>query len=195
MDDTYEVIRYLEPGDDNPNDATTDYYNPLHYAYPMAVQTDEGAVEIIVKFLITQALPERDNINFEYKGTHYCLPFFEKWPEVSLPPTDFLDVNMNGYQVGEAPYYLIPAIVRARRLNGHAAEWLPIQDDGSWTEAGSELLDRADLERLVTPEILLEAIQDYHRQVRSNPEVPLRLLELLDHYLDINEQVVIRQDD
>jgi hypothetical protein len=157
-------LQGLEPGEDNPLEREPTY-NPLQYCYYMPANLDNVQYEIAVKFQL-QMHGETTPIDFIDPKTSkpHTVDFFPKVPEIGLEPEpDGPDPNLNrDYQIGENPYYLVPTVCRCKHI-----------------ETG-RLLTRDIAIKLISPEILQEAITDYRSKIEQDPNAPHRLLELLD---------------
>ncbi len=170
----------LEPGcDENPMEydpQTT--YNPLNYAYPMLIDTDTGKVEIMVRFLVGEANAGYNPICFSHQGKDYEIAnFFPVQPENGLEPIQIPGIiGKSGYQIGENPYTIVPAIVRARRIHGN--EWIP------GAEEGGDLISRDECKQLVSPDLLLDRLRKYRDEVLANPQAPLALVDILNHFCE-----------
>jgi len=60
-----------------------------------------------------------------------------------------------------------------------------------WVDAQENLLSREAVQYLISPDMLLEAIGEYHTQVADDPNAPQALVELLDHFVPYGQRVGI----
>lgn len=164
-------LSHLEPGcDDNPLEYP-EVYNPLRYCYLVPTTIDDIQYELAVRFLLQQ-YKDQDPVHFvdPKTGTAHDIPLFPKVPDggIGLEPQIGPEPDLiGGYQLGEQTYYLVPSIVRVRRIDeGHPPR----------------LISRQAASHLISPDILATALNDYHEQVAQDDEAPAGLLELLSHW-------------
>jgi hypothetical protein len=174
----------LEPGEDNPLDSDPGY-NPLNHAYPMIADTTIGQVEIMVKFSIIRG---KENLPIDLINNAEALqvpmsiedvPISDEGKTFEIPDDLFADGGMVTEQAPndaiaesaliselteDETYYLIPMIVRARRLDG-------------------DLLSSEETANLISPSDLLALIIGYRDTVAADPMAPKALLDLLDHFV------------
>jgi hypothetical protein len=173
-----DPIQDLEPGgDSNPLEQAPLPYNPLNHAYPMIANTKVGIIELMVKFVIVRG---KDNLPLDMiaKSAELQIPVSIEDVPVKLGESaeksdDFVAENaLISEMTGDERHYLIPAIVRARRLAsgeiGSTDTWEPLTKDETAV--------------LITGEALLDLITGYAEKVASDPEAPIGLLDLLDHF-------------
>lgn len=199
-DGPFDPISGLEPGEDNPLD-TPPAYNPLNHSYPMNVDTAEGPIEIMVQFALVQGkenLPI-DLINnakaFQVPVAIEDVPISEEGETFEIPDDIFSEKELSDINDGLEPdnvvseqalvnelttdqnYYMIPTIVRARRLIGPTSENI-------LGETGGDLLSREEAAILVSPELLLARLRKYREEVAVDDNAPVALLDLLDHFVE-----------
>lgn len=153
----------LEPGEYNPLEHEPTY-NPLRHCYLMVATVDDIEYELAVKFQL-QMHGETTPIDFIDPKTSkpHSVNFFPKLPEIALEPEpDRDEPNLDGlYQIGEAPYYLVPTVHRCKHIQS------------------GRLLTREAAIHLISPEILQEAIARYLNKIGDDPNAPEILSELL----------------
>jgi hypothetical protein len=183
----FEGMMSLEPGEDNPLERPNINYNPLNHAYPMVADTNLGVIEFMVKFTVIRGqagLPE------DLVSSAPCLQvpvIIEDIPvskELEFATTDYDlsnfkspdDIVAEGALVsemtGDERYYIVPMIVRARRL----ATGEPGSED-TW-----ESLSKEEVSGLISGQQLLNLICGYAVKVAADPNAPAGLLDLLQHF-------------
>lgn len=185
-----DELNDLEPGDDNPLDAEQQY-NPLNHSFPMNIETADGPVEIMVKFAVVRG---KENLPVEFINDAEDLqipvsiedvPISEEGKTFQIPEDIFgeqtpADVVAEGAlldELAEDPtYYLIPMIVRARRLVGPA-------DENILGEVGGDLISKEETAELIPPDLLLARLRQYREEVTADEAAPTALLDLLDHFM------------
>ena len=130
-----------------------------------ATLDDNIQYELAVKFQLQQH-GETTPIDFidPKTGKAHKIDFFPKMPDIALEPEwDGPEPNLDsGYQIGEAPYFLVPTLCRCKHI-----------------ETG-RLLTREAASILISPGILQAAITAYRDKIENDPNAPARLCELLD---------------
>lgn len=193
-------LRGLEPGEDNPLDSGP-IYNPLNHAYPMVADTAIGQVEIMVKFaivrgkenlpidLINQASELQvpmaiEDVPVSETGDTFQVPedIFENKP---TPSEIVAESALVDELTQDQTYYLIPTIVRARRLIGP-------QSENILGAEGGDLISAEETAELIPPSALLDLLIMYHDKVAADPEAPKALLDLLGHFVDKNGPSTLR---
>jgi hypothetical protein len=193
MDEYFEDLSDLEPGEDNPLD-TPPVYNPLSHSYPMNIDTVEGPIEIMVQFALVQGkenLPV-DLINnaeaFQVPVAIEDVPISEEGQVFEIPDDIFSEKELEPEDVvaeqalvdeltTDQNYYMIPTIVRARRLIGPISENI-------LGETGGDLLSKEETAELVSPELLLARLKEYRDEVAADDNAPSGLLDLLNHFIE-----------
>ena len=189
--DEDDPMRGLEPCEDNPLDSDPSY-NPLNHAYPMVADTTIGQVEVMVQFAIVRG---KENLPTDLIGQAADLqvpmaiedvPVSETGDTFQIPDDIFEDKPTPSDAVVEnalieeltqdQTYYLIPMIVRARRLIGP-------KDENILGAGGRDLISAEETAELISPSELLSLIIGYRDTVASDPEAPVALLDLLDHFV------------
>ncbi len=176
-------LSHLEPGgESNPLESAPLAYNPLNHAYRMIADTPVGIVEVMVKFLIVRGyeLP-LDLLN---NSEALRIPVSVEDVPITEPEgqqfygekfTGWKDEVAGGALVEEitgGSYYMIPSIVRARRLAS-----------GEVTNADTwELLTEDEVAALIPGPALLELILGYAKHVADDQSAPAALKDLLDHF-------------
>ena len=131
----------------------------------MTATVDEIDYEIAVKFQL-QMHGETTPILFvnPKTGKPHSVNFFPKMPEIALEPKwDGPTPNLNSnYQIGEAPYYLVPTVCRCKHIKDN------------------RLLTREAAIHLISPEVLQAAILTYRDKIENDPNAPAILHELLN---------------
>lgn len=180
-DDMEDTLRDLEPGD-----SRDPLYNPLNYAYPMAIETGlPQPIEIMVKFLPIQG---KDNIPVDLIGESDIFRVPVSIEDVLIDAEDshqdeFDEQVLQDEMQTDQSWYLIPTIVYARWLFGSLADYIPgsrqIDTD---CEPGEGTLTREEVAELIPAATLLERIKQYREEVANDPNAPSGLLDLLNHF-------------
>jgi len=181
-DDLYDTFMGLEPGENN-----DPLYNPLNYAYPMAIETGlPQLIEIMVKFLPIQG---KDNIPVDLIGESDIFRVPVSIEDVLIDAEDSYQDDQLEEQVlqdelqTDQSWYIIPTIVYARWLYGSLADYIPgarqIDPD---SEPGEGTLTREEVAELIPAPVLLERIKQYREEVANDPNAPSGLLDLLNHF-------------
>jgi len=181
-DDLYDTFMGLEPGENN-----DPLYNPLNYAYPMAIETGlPQLIEIMVKFLPIQG---KDNIPVDLIGESDIFRVPVSIEDVLIDVEDSYQDDQLEEQVlqdelqTDQSWYIIPTIVYARWLYGSLADYIPgarqIDPD---SEPGEGTLTREEVAELIPAPVLLERIKQYREEVANDPNAPSGLLDLLNHF-------------
>jgi hypothetical protein len=176
-DDFEDIMRDLEPSENNVLEQSPLKYNPLNHAYPMIADMPIGVVEVMVRFSIIRG---KSNLPIDMlsNARELQVPMSIEDVEVMEEPMQFV-----GDKMGELPgsvvhenalisemtsderYYLIPMIVRARIVR-------PEQ----------RLLSEKETVALFPAYSLFELICGYADKVAADPKAPKALLDLLDHF-------------
>ena len=184
----FENMADLEPGDDNPLERPNITYNPLNHAYPMIAHTNLGIFEIMVKFMPIRGmagLPE------DLVSSAPCLqvpviiediPVSKELKDVPSVDFDFSnwqspdDIVAEGALIsemtGDERYYIVPMIVRVRRLTSGEPD-----NTGAWEDISKE-----EISGLLSGQQLLNLICGYAAKVAADPNAPAGLLDLLQHF-------------
>jgi hypothetical protein len=181
-DDLYDTFMGLEPGENN-----DPLYNPLNYAYPMAIETGlPQPIEIMVKFLPIQG---KDNIPVDLIGESDIFRVPVSIEDVLIDAEDSYQDDQLDEQVlqdemqTDQSWYLIPTIVYARWLYGSLDDYIPgsrqIDPD---CEPGESTLTKEEVAELIPAPVLLERIKQYREEVANDPNAPAGLLDLLNHF-------------
>jgi len=199
MDEDFDLSG-LEPGEDNPLDSLPTY-NPLNHSYPMNIDTDDGPIEIMVQFALVQGkenLPVQlisEAEAFQVPISIEDVPVSAEGERFEIPDDVFGEEELSDINDGMEPedvvaeqalvseltedqsYYMIPTIVRARRLIGPDSENI-------LGEEGGDLISKEETAELVSPMMLLARLQRYRDEVAADGDAPRALLDLLDHFIE-----------
>lgn len=189
FDKMEEAVQDLAPGgDENPLEAAPLEYNPLNHAYPMIADTPLGIIEVMVRFAVVRgsALPT-DMLScaeeLRVPASIEDIPVVATQKEIQFYGGDFSGWrNTAEDRVAEAslvdelnnsgPFYLLPLVVRARRLmsgeEGNSDTWLNLTKEETAT--------------IITGPVLLDLIFGYADKVDADPNAPAGLKDLLNHY-------------
>jgi len=189
FDKMEDALQDLEPGsDENPLEQEPLKYNPLNHVYPMVADTPLGIIEVMVRFAVVRgdALPT-DMLScakeLQVPASIEDIPVVATKKEI-----EFYGGDYSGWQdtaedrVAEAslvdelsnsgPFYLLPLVVRARRLmsgeEGNTDTWLNLTKEEAAT--------------IITGPVLLDLIFGYADKVGADPNAPAGLLDLLNHF-------------
>jgi len=187
MDEDFDSLDGLEPGEDNPLDLSP-AYNPLDHSYPMNIDTDNGPLEIMVQFALVQGkhnLPVQlinEAEAFQVPVSIEDVPVSEEGRPFEIPDDIFApspeDAVAEEALISELTedqsYFMIPTIVRARRLIGPASENI----------LGGDLISEEETAKLISPMMLLARLQRYRDEVAADGNAPVALLDLLDHFIE-----------
>lgn len=152
-----------------------DDYNPFTHSYPMLLNTDKGFVEIIVAFVIV-----RGEFDFDRMGT--AIPLTSE-DHVDLPietkkrfeiPDDFLSGKG---QVTNGSFWILPAIVSARKLIGPPEENVPGGDSG-------EPLSPVELGEVMCNVDFVELFTEFRECIIESRFTPPRLICLIDRFIE-----------
>jgi hypothetical protein len=190
FDKLQDSLRELEPGDENPLESTPLKYNPLNHTYPMIADTPLGIIEVMVRFTVVRG----NSLPTDMLGCAKELQVpavIEDIPVIgpqNKKEIQFFGGDFSGWQnsaedkVAEAslvdeidnsgPFYLLPLVVRARRLmsgeQGNTDTW--------------QNLTKEETATIITGPVLLDLIFGYADKVAADPNAPAGLLDLLNHY-------------
>jgi hypothetical protein len=177
----------LEPGEFNPLERPNVQYNPLNHCYPMIADSNLGILEIMVRFSVIRG---RAGLPEDLVSSAPCLQVpaiiedipVSKEVEGITEDYDFSkfkspdDIVTEGALLSELQddetYYLIPMIVRARRLTSGEGD-----NEDSW-----ENLSKDEVAGLVSGQQLLNLVCGYAAKVAADPNAPAGLLDLLQHF-------------
>jgi hypothetical protein len=184
-----EALQHLAPGsDENPLEAAPLKYNPLNHAYPMVADTPLGIIEVMVRFAVVRGgdLPT-DMLGcakeLQVPAVIEDIPVIATKKEIEFYGGDFSGwQNTAEDRVAEAslvdelnnsgPFYLLPLVVRARRLmsgeQGNTDTW--------------QNLTKEEAAAIITGPVLLDLIFGYADKVAADSNAPAGLLDLLDHF-------------
>lgn len=183
----FDNMRDLEPGEFNPLERQNVQYNPLNHAYPMIADSELGILEIMVKFSVIRG---RAGLPEDLVSSAPCLqvPVIIEDIPVSKEVVDITeDYDLSKFKspddivaegalisemAGDESYYLIPMIVRARRLTSGEGD-----NADTW-----ELLSKEEVSGLVSGQQLLNLVCGYAAKVAADPNAPAGLLDLLQHF-------------
>jgi len=183
------VLQDLAPGsDENPLEQEPLKYNPLNHVYPMIADTPLGIIEVMVRFSVVRggSLPT-DMLGcakeLQVPASIEDIPVIATAKEIQFYGGDFSGwQNTAEDRVAEAslvdeinnggPFYLLPLVVRARRLmsgeQGNKDTW--------------QNLTKEETATIITGPVLLDLIFGYADKVEADPNAPAGLKDLLDHY-------------
>lgn len=182
-DQNLSDLSHLEPGgESNPLESTPLAYNPLNHAYRMIADTSVGIVEVMVKFMVVRGheLPldllnnsealqipvsVEDAVITEPEGQQFYGEKFMGWHN-EVAGRALVEEMTTGH------FYLIPAIVRARRLASGE-----ITNADTW-----EPLSEIEVAALIPGPALLDLILGYAEHVANDRTAPAALKDLLDHF-------------
>jgi hypothetical protein len=188
FDKLEESMQDLEPNDGNPLESAPLRYNPLNHAYPMVADTPLGIIEVMVKFVVVRgdALPT-DMLScakeLQVPASIEDIPVVATKKEIQFFGGDYSGWKQSAEdQVAEAslrdelsnvgPFYLLPLVVRARRLmsgdQGNTDSWL--------------LLTKEETAKIIPGSTLLDLIFGFADKVDADPDAPAGLKDLLNHY-------------
>jgi hypothetical protein len=173
-----DLVSSLEPQDTNPLDQPATY-NPLNHAYPMLISTAEGKIEIMVQFMLIQG---KANLPTEWisDSPEFQVPVSVEDMSVTTDPDDDRKEELQEQLLvdeltQDQRYYMIPTIVRARRLIG------PEKENELGAEGG-DLMTKEEVAELVPPNLLLARLRQYRDEVAQDEHAPDGLLDLLNHF-------------
>jgi hypothetical protein len=190
FDKMEESLQDLEPNDGNFLESTPLKYNPLNHAYPMIADTPLGIIEVMVCFTVVRG----NNLPTDMLSCAKELQVpasIEDIPVIgpqNKKEIQFFGGDFSGWQnsaedkVAEAslvdeidnsgPFYLLPLVVRARRLmsgeQGNTDTW--------------QNLTKEETAAIIPGPTLLDLIFGYADKVAADPNAPAGLLDLLNHY-------------
>ncbi|MFA5766691.1 MAG: hypothetical protein WC919_02060 [Candidatus Paceibacterota bacterium] len=189
FDKMEDALQDLAPGgDENPLESPPLKYNPLNHAYPMVADTPLGIIEVMVRFTVVRGngLPT-DMLacakELRVPASIEDIPVVATKKEIQFFGGDFSGwQNSAEDKVAEAslvdelsnsgPFYLLPLVVRARRLmsgeEGNTDSW--------------QLLTKEETAAIVPGPTLLDLIFGYADKVDADPNAPAGLKDLLNHY-------------
>jgi hypothetical protein len=183
----FEGMADLEPGENNPLERPKVRYNPLNHAYPMIASTEIGTVEVMVRFTIVRG---RSSLPTDLVSSSHILQvpmiiedipvskevqFFTEdydFSDWKSPDEIVAEGALVSEMTGDERYYLVPMIVRARRLASGEGDNLD-----SW-----EMISKEEIGSLISDQILLDLIVGYAAKVKSDPDAPAGLIDLLQHF-------------
>ena len=183
-----DALSDLEPNDGNPLESEPLAYNPLNHAYPMMAETSIGNIEVMVKFALVRgkrSLPDDMVANaaelqvpVSTEDVAVAQSFDEKMNDQIARDivSESALIDQMSY---DSTYYLIPMIVRARRFVDGDPTLVPGEEGGPWA-----MLTPDETAHLISGAALLELIKGYADKVANDPDAPIALLDLLDHFHD-----------
>jgi hypothetical protein len=186
VDDIENRLHDLEPGaEENPLEKAPLAYNPLNHAYPMTAETTIGVVEFMVQFTIIKGASNLP-VEFFSSTNELQLPMsIEDVPVTENPGQSFFGQDFKGWandQVNESAlvselkgderYFLIPMIVRARRL---------VTGEPDATDTW-EPLTVEQTAGLISGQALLDLILGYYEKISDDDNAPTALLDILEHF-------------
>lgn len=161
------------------NTENADEYDPFVHMYPMLVDTEQGYIEIVLVFVVLKG----DSSEFSLEqvktaiplepGDHIDLPV-ENGPRFEIPDDIFsgkAEVKTN------SGFWILPAIVNARRLLGPLADNIPGGD-------GGEPVSPEELGEIMTHINFLEVFTGFRESVIESKFVPTKLVNLIDRFID-----------
>jgi hypothetical protein len=172
LDSIENNLRDLDPCETNPLDSNPLSYNPLNHAYPMIADTKVGIVEVMVKFTVVRG---QSGLSYDMLENAPALQIKVSTEDVPISFGNTQDVTEDALIdtiSHDCRYYLVPTIVRARRL----ASGEPDNTD-SW-----ELLTEEETVSLFSWQALLDLIVGYADKVANDPDAPAALLDMLQHF-------------
>jgi hypothetical protein len=172
LDNIENNLRELDPCETNPLDSNPLPYNPLNHSYPMIADTKVGVVEAMIKFVVVRGqhgladdmLKDAPTLQIRVSIEDIQVPF---WTQDGITENALIDTISN-----DCRYYLVPTIVRARRLASGE-----VNNTDTW-----ELLSEEETVSLFSWQTLLDLIVGYASKVAGDPDAPAALLDMLQHF-------------
>lgn len=174
-------LSMLEPGcDENPYDTEAPKYNPFNHVYPIFIDTKIGTLEVMVQFSVVRGAYDlgyyvgkmeeafRIPINVEEMNISEFAINASETLQIT-EPEDVMSQKDLAYE--NAPLYMVPMVVRARRLT-----------KGENAPEAWELLSKEETASIIDGPTLEKMIVGYAKKVMADQSAPAILSEILEHF-------------
>jgi hypothetical protein len=152
-------------------------YDPFIHSYPMLLHTDKGFVEIIIAFVIVKG-----EGNFDQMGTAIQLTAddqvdlpIETKQRFEIPDDDFF--SGKAHTTTNTGFWILPAIVSARKLIGPLAENVPGGSSG-------EPVSPIELGEIMVNIDFVELFTEFRECIVESRFAPPRLICLIDRFIE-----------
>jgi len=150
-------------------------YDPFTHVYPMLLGTESGFVEIMVAFVIVKGGGDFDKMGTAIPlepGDHDDLPI-ETRKRFEIPEDFF---SGKAQTVENSGFWILPAVISARRLVGPLEENMPGGE-------GGEPISPTELVEVMVNVDFLEVFTTFRECVVESKFAPKRLLGILDRFI------------
>jgi hypothetical protein len=151
-------------------------YDPFIHLYPILLGTEKGFVEIVLAFVIVKGEGDFDRMGTAIQlepGDHVDLPVETK-KRFEIPDDFFSGQARTTTNSG---FWILPAIISARRLIGPPEENMPGGE-------GGEPISPVELGEIMVNVDFSEIFTEFRECIIESKFVPKRLIGIIDRFIE-----------